>query len=161
MYVATAGTDVTGGSVQIMATTNTDDPMDTYYPTRPVIGSAVADMESRIEAVESVLPTTIISVTADGVKTYAEILESLRSNSTFNCTLIIDNDVYQQMGVKKFANISITSNSGNIRITTIQMASNANKAFQTEIKSDGTSTVTEITQTVPTSGMVFSLVKYF
>ena len=55
IFIIDSGTDMSGKYLQVMATENTSDPMATYYPTRPVIGAAVEDHESRIEAVEAIV----------------------------------------------------------------------------------------------------------
>ncbi len=137
----------------------------TFYPmlrlasvTDPTFAPYIPSVDARLEAVESNQPVTVISVTADGVKTYAEILEQMKTYFEDGCRFYVDNFVYQQMSPARFCNIIISASSGNVIIQNFLLASGGNTWHKMTLSTSGNSDE-NISNMVAPSGSVFKIVK--
>ena len=96
----------------------------------------------------------IYSTTADGIKTYAEILNGLYNYITAGCELVISSTVFYFTGGRMFLSGTIDS-SNQVYSRYLRVNQSASQYVVVRIKDDGTLTYSDASATVPTNGMGF------
>ena len=115
-----------------------------------------------VTSVEDALSTqryvTIKSVTADGVKTYSELLNELSSYATFGCTLSIANNLFTSRNSNIYYNLHMTSG-GAIQGFTARIASSGSLYKAITLGANG-NTIEDLSSNVPNNGTIISLIKF-
>ena len=115
-----------------------------------------------VTSVEDALSTqryvTIKSVTADGVKTYSELLNELSSYATFGCTLSIANNLFTSRNSDIYYNLHMTSG-GAIQGFTARIASSGSLYKAITFGANG-NTIENLSSNVPNNGTIISLIKF-
>lgn len=125
--------------------------------------AAIDTLDTRVDDIDDTLQhvydTEILySTTADGVKTYSEILDTLYDYVTAGCELVMSSTVFYYTGGRMFFSGTI-DNSNYVYESYLRVKQSASQYIRIRIKNDGTLTYTDMSANVPSSGIGFIVSK--
>lgn len=124
-------------------------------------GLTATDVQGAVDELATIGGKVVKSVTADGIKTYRELLNELYVSRSDKLILKIGNHNHMPSTATRYGAITTASGTNNVEITLITLSDTSSLIKRYQIADNGDITVTADTNNIPTVDTVFSLVQLY